>query len=465
MPSIADILCQKNNIGLHNLLPLSMVRTKKDIAKYVQHGYCVGMTADEFSEKYPLLPIDKIYATGGITSSLYYCDRDALPLPIVLCLSIYGDKRLAARNESDEEFQKHILDTTDKLHHADDKRISTYIFSLEDGFRSSVLSKYIENSEPNPELYRVFTRVYIASDYGFGNFSEKVIEKVSLGKSEEQKEKTAKKLKIFPNKIKIYRGEGSKSTPHAKAYSWTTDYKQACFFACRMIDSEDSRIVSAFVNKSDIIEYFSDSSEKEVLVLPSCAKDIHVETLYGVSSLAKEISAIMPTYQVYRSEIAALYECSENDIAGHDAVHTLRVLFNALLLLEVGKIKLTGTEKRQLLTAIVYHDIGRTNDSVDDGHGKASKEIYLDDSDKPDNIIAFLIEYHCIDDDKAKIALDESGLLGKDRVWLLYSVLKDADALDRVRFGMHDVDPRYFRSEVAHKLLPTAHAAVQFLRL
>ena len=82
------------------------------------------------------------------------------------------------------------------------------IYSLEDGFRSSVLSKYIENSEPNPELYRVFMRVYIASDYGFGNFSEKVIEKVSLGKSEEQKEKTAKKLKDFSNEIKIYRGEG-----------------------------------------------------------------------------------------------------------------------------------------------------------------------------------------------------------------------------------------------------------------
>lgn len=213
-PSIADILCQKNNIGLHNLLPLSMVRTKEDIAKYVQHGYCVGMTADEFSDKYPLLPIDKIFATGGMTSSLYYCDNDASPLPIVLCLSIYGDKRLAARNESNEEFQKQILDTADKLHHADDKRISAYIYSLEDGFRSSVLSKYIENSEPNPELYRVFMRVYIASDYGFGNFSEKVIEKVSLGKSEEQKEKTAKKPKDFSNKIKIYRGEGSKSTPY-----------------------------------------------------------------------------------------------------------------------------------------------------------------------------------------------------------------------------------------------------------
>lgn len=139
-----------------------------------------------------------------------------------------------------------------------------------------------------------------------------------------------------------------------------------------MIDSENSWIVSAFVDKSNIIEYFPDSSEKEVLLLPSCAEDIQVETLYGVSSLAKEISAIMPTYQVYRREIAALYECSENDIAGHDAVHTLRVLFNALLLLEVGKIKLTGTEKRQLLTAIVYHDIGRANDSVDNGHGKAS---------------------------------------------------------------------------------------------
>lgn len=50
-------------------------------------------------------------------------------------------------------------------------------------------------------------------------------------------------------------------------------------------------------------------------------------------------------------------------------------------------------------------------------------------------------------------------------MWLLYTILKDADALDRVRFGMRAVDPKYFRNEMAHKLLPTAQSCVGQLKL
>lgn len=39
------------------------------------------------------------------------------------------------------------------------------------------------------------------------------------------------------------------------------------------------------------------------------------------------------------------------------------------------------------------------------------------------------------------------------------------DALDRVRFGMRAVDPKYFRNEMAHKLLPTAQSCVGQLKL
>lgn len=37
--------------------------------------------------------------------------------------------------------------------------------------------------------------------------------------------------------------------------------------------------------------------------------------------------------------------------------------------------------------------------------------------------------------------------------------------LDRVRFGMRAVDPKYFRNEMAHKLLPTAQSCVGQLKL
>lgn len=78
---------------------------------------------------------------------------------------------------------------------------------------------------------------------------------------------------------------------------------------------------------------------------------------------------------------------------------------------------------------------------------------------------AFLIEYHCLDDRKALADLKASNIRNKERVWLLYTILKDADALDRVRFGMRAVDPKYFRNEMAHKLLPTAQSCVGQLKL
>lgn len=96
--------------------------------------------------------------------------------------------------------------------------------------------------------------------------------------------------------------------------------------------------------------------------------------------LAQEVSNIMPVYQCYRQRIAELdEEYGRGDEAGHDAEHTLRVLFDVLLLIQIQKIKLTQEETCQLCDAIIYHDIGRTNDDVDDSHGKASRDIYAAD--------------------------------------------------------------------------------------
>lgn len=140
----------------------------------------------------------------------------------------------------------------------------------------------------------------------------------------------------------IYRGEGSKSTPYEKSFSWTTSYKVACFFACRIPSLENSRIITAHINKSDIIEYFLDDEEKEVLVPPAAVKDRKVDTLYGINALTDEIQAFYPLYQRYRSRISTLYDAygRAND-EEHNAEHTLRVLFDALLLVQVQGVALT----------------------------------------------------------------------------------------------------------------------------
>jgi hypothetical protein len=321
-------------------------------------------------------------------------------------------------------------------------------------------------SNPGEDLYVLFLDLYRTSDFGFSSLSENGLQKVFAGKSQKQKQDTEKKLSSLPDVVTIYRGEGSKSTPYEKSFSWTTSYKAACFFACRIPSLENSRIITAHVSKCDIIEYFPNDEEKEVLVPPAAVKDRKVDTLYGINALTDEIQAFYPLYQRYRSRISTLYDAygRAND-EEHDAEHTLRVLLDALLLVQVQGIALTKKESHQLCDAILYHDIGRTNDDVDDSHGAKSRDIYYDAASDRNPATAFLIEYHCLDDRKALADLKASNIRDKERVWLLYTILKDADALDRVRFGMRAVDPKYFRNEITHKLLPTAQSCVGQLKL
>ena len=394
------------------------------------------------------------------------CELDNPAIPIVLSLNIYGDKRLAVSSESDEKFQQRVLDAAENISTGNATFIRSYLFSLEDSLRVSVLSRYIELSNPDEDLYSLFLDLYRTSDFGFSALKEDDLQKVFAGKSQKQKQDTEKKLSSLPDVVTIYRGEGSKSTPYEKSFSWTTSYKAACFFACRIPSLENSRIITAHINKSDIIEYFPDDEEKEVLVPPVAVKDVKADVLLGINALTDEIQALYPLYQRYRSRIFTLYDAygRAND-EEHDAEHTLRVLFDALLLVQVQGIALTKKESHQLCDAILYHDIGRTNDDVDDSHGAKSRDIYYDAASDCNPATAFLIEYHCLDDRKALADLKTSNIRNKERVWLLYTILKDADALDRVRFGMRAVDPKYFRNEMAHKLLPTAQSCVGQLKL
>lgn len=463
--TIGDILIQTNQANLDTMLPLTAVKTSADIERYYKEGYNVGMTASDFAKKYPRLPIERIYAAHNMLAPLYYCELDNPIVPIVFSLNIYGGKRLAMNGELDEKFQQKLLDTAEKISSGNIPFIRSYFFSLEDCLRVSVLSKYIELSNPGEDLYVLFLDLYRTSDFGFSSLSENGLQKVFAGKSQKQKQDTEKKLSSLPDVVTIYRGEGSKSTPYEKSFSWTTSYKAACFFACRIPSLENSRIITAHVSKCDIIEYFPNDEEKEVLVPPAAVKDRKVDTLYGINALTDEIQAFYPLYQRYRSRISTLYDAygRAND-EEHDAEHTLRVLFDALLLVQVQGIALTKKESHQLCDAILYHDIGRINDEVDDSHGAKSKDIY-DAAPECNSATAFLIEYHCLDDRKAFADLKASNIRNKERVWLLYTILKDADALDRVRFGMRAVDPKYFRNEMAHKLLPTAQSCVGQLKL
>lgn len=136
---------------------------------------------------------------------------------------------------------------------------------------------------------------------------------------------------------------------------------------------------------------------------------------------------------------------------GHHGVgHTKRVLKIALTL---AKMKQVSEHDTHLLAiAACYHDIGRKGDGVDDEHGQKSADDFLylgldkqhDLSYKDLYVVLDLIKYHAVDDSNWT----------DDEHLLLYQILKDADALDRIRFN--DLDSKYLRLEESKTLIPFA---------
>ena len=104
---------------------------------------------------------------------------------------------------------------------------------------------------------------------------------------------------------------------------------------------------------------------------------------------------------------------------------------------------------------------------MDDSHVKASREVYENNANSSAApAVCFLIEYHCLDDKLAEEYLKSTDTIrARKRTWLLYQILKDADALDRVRFGIYDLDVNQLRLSITHKLVPLAVTAVTGIKI
>mgnify|MGYP006905533785 CR=1 FL=1 len=131
--------------------------------------------------------------------------------------------------ESDEKFQQRVLDMAEKISSGNAPFIRSYLFSLENSLRVSVLSRYIELSNPDEDLYSLILDLYRTSDFGFSALKEDDLQKVFAGKSQKQKQDTIKRLSSLPDTVTVYRGEGSKSTTYKKSFSWTRATRQPVF--------------------------------------------------------------------------------------------------------------------------------------------------------------------------------------------------------------------------------------------
>ena len=148
-------------------------------------------------------------------------------------------------------------------------------------------------------------------------------------------------------------------------------------------------------------------------------------------------------------------------VQGHEKDHPLRVIM--LVTLIVDEIDLSAEALETLYKAATFHDAGRVNGANDPTHGELGA-IWYKEHCEADEKVEFLIKYHSIDDDIAEKDLAKYNFADPKEMWLLYSILKDADALDRVRFkyyGNGALDEKFLRLKRSKNLLNVAYKLLE----
>ncbi|HHX37964.1 MAG TPA: hypothetical protein GX717_08295 [Clostridiaceae bacterium] len=141
----------------------------------------------------------------------------------------------------------------------------------------------------------------------------------------------------------------------------------------------------------------------------------------------------------------------------HTKDHVSRVLLYSLL---IGHdLNLIDADLDLLGTASVFHDSKRLSDGFDRGHGKRAADYYREACKEMGltfNPTCYSVIYFHDQDDRLGIKALRNNPLARSNGILLYQIFKDADALDRFRLGSYGLDPKYLRTESAHKFIPLA---------
>jgi HD superfamily phosphodiesterase len=121
----------------------------------------------------------------------------------------------------------------------------------------------------------------------------------------------------------------------------------------------------------------------------------------------------------------------------HGVRHTQRVHIHAQRL--TAQLDWPAPDRRLVLAAALWHDIGRLSDEKEPEHGagSAKRALSLDlTAQLPASDVEpalFAVTFHSLDDEEGEE--EARGLAQPERALRMLWLLKDADALDRVRLG------------------------------
>lgn len=380
-----------------------------------------------------------IYYNSPVLIDIYGLDNESLAFT-----------QIKERIEKSHEFLSKCIENKDfyKLFAFVDQRISFSVY------------KDIFELIPDNEKFNVFKEIYSLVDYGFNNIEPSFIRQVFSYKHDDVHMELLKPY-IKNNKVVIYRGEGSQSTSHKEAYSWSLKIETACYFATRF--NIDGKVYKAEIDVKHIVAYLDNRNEFEVLLLPEHVENIKLISMFKSEDIVNELesSGLLKVYQHYCNKIKN--DLFLNPKGQHGVLHTKRVLLNNLIL--AMKYGLEKEYINILAFASIYHDIGRENDESDLIHGQKSVEkinntsLPLLKNSHHNDIIKFIIANHNIEDEEAIQNLKQYQYEDENKIIFIFKIFKDADGLDRVRFK--DLNVKYLRKNISEKMLMFSYQSVQ----
>lgn len=429
-----ELIYQLKSNSLSDIICANKVKTLEDVNKFTDLGYSVSKFDNLINYLHETsLDANKFYYQKSLFPQLLYMDMDNF---VLLEMNIFvNDGIFQSIYPNMNNIVKHI-------EYIADKGIKEKLMYVPECYKLEFIMQLLGKIDKK-NRYSIFIDTYSSVDFGFNCLKPQEILNIFESKTIEQKQKTINKMKDLPKIVKVYRGIGSKSLKNG--YSYTLNWDIARFFAYRLSSSADCvQILEGYVQKNDIIEYITDRGEEELLILPEKVFNKKVYNYHSFDKHGVDISE----YNYYKYLLETFLK-NNNDLKisnsdEHNKNHLLRVLILSQLLAE--HYNLEEEYKSILYMAAVFHDIGRDNDLEDVTHGENSYHLLVEQAPHfQDSILHYLIKSHCIDDNKI--------LKYKDKyVNLCLKILKDADALDRQRFGLKDLDSSYLRLNFSKKL-------------
>lgn len=445
------IISKIRSVGFEDAIPQTSVRSEEDKRVFQEKGYFIPLTLDEFRMKYDVDPECVWYA------------------PVISCASYYFNKKTLAICGLHVEFE--MIKSLDEVvpasvsmteKHAREGKFYLMIYDFPDRMRFQYLKMVLESGRNDVDIYALFLNVYFSTDFGFSEFGTELIRYVIQQRSKESILETEGKIKNLPEKIRLYRGEGSKSTPHENAFSWTTNINCAYKFACRY-GEDGAKIITAEANRGDVIEYITTVNEDEIFIDPENVRVISELQLKGIDFLTQEIDELADVFLEYKGLLQSIQFAK--DLAEHGKEHALRVLLLCLIMGDCYGLSLEDQSK--LALAAIFHDSRRVNDYEDRKHGEDGAIYFTETTLLGNSIVEFLCKYHSVPDEEGIRAIGDLPYSPErlEEILLLYKIFKDADALDRVRFGFSDLDINMLRTPLAKELPLVARLTFDGLKM